>query len=127
MFVGDCIYGNLYKFELNSDRTGFVFHDAALSDKVVNTGESMDDLIFGTGFGCLTDIEVGPDGLLYVLSLSEGTIYKIMPKTMMIPMDEVVITQPATSPLEYAVYAIIAALIITGIVIYLAKFKRKSK
>lgn len=126
VFAGDCIYGNLYKFELNSDRTGFVFHDAALSDNVVNTGESMDDLIFGTEFGCLTDIEVGPDGLLYILSLSEGTIYKIMPKTMM-PMDEVVHTQPVHSPIEYAVYAVTAALIIAGIVIYLIKVKRKSK
>lgn len=126
VFVGDCIYGNLYKFELNSDRTGFVFYDAALSDNVVNTGESMDEVIFGTGFGCLTDIEVGPDGLLYILSLSEGTIYKIMPKTMM-PMDEVVYTQPVHSPIEYAVYAVIAALIIAGIVIYLTKVKRKSK
>jgi glucose/arabinose dehydrogenase len=99
MFVGDCIYGNLYKFELNPDRTGF---------------------------GCLTDIEVGPDGLLYVLSLSEGTIYKIMPKTMT-PMDEVVNLPPEHSPIEYAVYAIIAALIVAGIVIYLTKVRRKSK
>jgi glucose/arabinose dehydrogenase len=126
VFAGDCIYGNLYKFELNPDRTGFVFHDAALSDNVVNTGESMDELIFGTGFGCLTDIEVGPDGLLYILSLSEGTIYKIMPKTMM-PMDEVVHTQPVHFPIEYTIYAVIAALIIAGIIIYLIKVKRKSK
>ena len=127
VFAGDCIYGNLYKFELNSDRTGFVFHDAALSDNVVNTGESMDEVIFGTGFGCLTDIEVGPDGLLYILSLSEGTIYKIMPKTMMIKTDEVVRTSPTPFPIEYSIYTIISAAIIAGIAIYLTKVKRKSK
>ena len=127
VFVGDCIYGNLYKFELNSDRTGFVFSDVALSDKVVNIGESMDENIFGTGFGCLTDIEVGPDGLLYIVSLSEGTIYRMMPKTMMISMAEPVHTQPSTFPIEYAAYTMIAGLIIVGIVIYLAKIKRKSK
>ena len=127
VFVGDCIYGNLYKFELNSDRTGFVFNDTALSDKVVNTGESMDENIFGTGFGCLTDMEVGPDGLLYIVSLSDGTIYRIMPKTMMKMDTEIGYTQPHIFPIEYGVYAIIISIIIAGIVIYLAKTKRKSK
>lgn len=126
VFVGDCIYGNLYKFELNSDRTGFVFNDPALADKVVNTGESIEENIFGTGFGCITDIEVGSDGLLYVLSLSDGTIYRIMPTTMM-AMDEVVHTQPVLFPIEYAVYAVIAAIIIASIVVYLVKAKRKNK
>ncbi len=136
VFAGDCIYGNLYKFELNSDRTGFVFDNPELSDNVVNTGESMDEVIFGTGFGCLTDIEVGPDGLLYILSLSEGTIYKIMPTTMVKEITEIENTtnafqtstvKPTSFQIEDAVYAVIAALIITGIVIYLTKVKRKSK
>lgn len=127
VFVGDCIYGNLYKFELNSDRTGFVFNDAALSDKVVNTGESMDENIFGTGFGCLTDMEVGPDGLLYIVSLSDGTIYRMMPKTMMKMDTEIGYTPAPIFPIEYGVYAIIVSIIIVGIVIYLAKTKRKSK
>src|SRR5574341_744222 len=136
VFAGDCLYGNLYKFELNSDRTGFVFDDVALSDNVVNTGESMDEVIFGTGFGCLTDIEVGPDGLLYILSLSEGTIYKIIPATMVQKITEIENTQnafqtstvkPTAFQIEDAVYAVIAALIIAGIVFYLTKVKRKSK
>jgi uncharacterized membrane protein len=134
VFVGDCIYGNLYKFELNPDRTGFVFHDAALSDNVVNTGESMDEIIFGTGFGCLTDIEVGPDGLLYIVSLSERTIYRIMP-VMMKKITEIentpnafqIDTLPPTAfHIEDTVYAVIAAVIIAGIVIYLTKVKRKT-
>ena len=126
VFVGDCIYGNLYKFELNPDRTGFVFHNDALSDNVVNTDESMDEVIFGTGFGCLTDIEVGPDGLLYILSLSEGTIYKIMPAMMIKKITEIENT-PSAFQIEDAVYTVIVALIIAGIVIYLTKIKRKSK
>jgi hypothetical protein len=28
--------------------------------------------VFGSGFGGITDIEVGPDGYLYVLALYEG-------------------------------------------------------
>ena len=128
VFVGDCINGNLYKFELNSDRTGFVFNNPALVDQVANTGESLDDIIFGTGFGCLTDIEVGSDGLLYIVSLSEGTIYRIMPKTMIAQTDTETIQTPAKMfSTKYEIYTIVAALIIAGIVIYLVKSKRKRK
>lgn len=128
LFAADCIYGNLYKFELNSDRTGFVFKDSVLADNVVNMGEPMDEIIFGTDFGCITDMEVGPDGLLYILSLSDGTIYRIMPQTMMIKTDtETEYAQPTAFPLEYGVYVIIVTIIIVGIIIYLAKAKRKSK
>lgn len=125
VFVGDCIYGNLYKFGLNSDRTEFVFNDSALSDKVVNTGESIEEILFGTGFGCITDIEIGQDGFLYVVSLSDGVIYKIMPKTAM-PIDEEISDIPIdrSFPTEYLVYGIVAALIIIGI-IYLVKSKNK--
>jgi hypothetical protein len=34
------------------------------------------NIIFGTGFGVITDIKTGPDGNLYVLGYA-GTIYKI--------------------------------------------------
>ncbi|MBM2851970.1 MAG: uncharacterized protein HW420_517 [Candidatus Nitrosotenuis sp.] len=82
VFVGDCNNGNLYRFKLNSDRTGFVFESPELSDKVLNTDESMDEILFGTGFGCMTDIEVGPDGLVYIVSLSDEKIYRLVPKVM---------------------------------------------
>ena len=35
---------------------------------------------FADGFGGITDLEVGPDGYLYVLSLGLGTLFKIVPK-----------------------------------------------
>jgi len=128
VFVGDCINGNLYKLELNQVRTGFVFNDPTLADNVVNTGESLEEITFGTGFDCITDIEVGPDGLMYIVSRSHDSIYRIMPKTMMIKTDtEIGYTPPSIFPIEYAVYALIVVLIITGIVIYLAKTKRKRK
>jgi glucose/arabinose dehydrogenase len=43
-----------------------------------NLVESMDEILFGKNFGIISDIEFGPDGALYVISLSEGTIYKII-------------------------------------------------
>ncbi|EGP94109.1 PQQ-dependent sugar dehydrogenase [Nitrosarchaeum koreense] len=79
LFVGDCNTGNLYKFELNENRNGFEFTNSFLQDNVVNKDESLDEIIIGTGFGCVTDIERGPDGFLYVVSLSEGAIYRILP------------------------------------------------
>ncbi len=79
LFVGDCNAGNLYKFELNENRDGFEFTSTFLQDNMIDKNESMDEIIIGTGFGCITDIERGPDGFLYIVSLSEGTVYRILP------------------------------------------------
>ncbi|HXR80986.1 MAG TPA: PQQ-dependent sugar dehydrogenase, partial [Saprospiraceae bacterium] len=81
MFVGDVNTGNLFNFKLDEERTGL---DLAgpLSDKVANTPEELqDNNIFGSGFGVITDIQVGPDdGYLYVLTYG-GTIYRIAPSS----------------------------------------------
>jgi glucose/arabinose dehydrogenase len=83
LFVGDINNGNLYFFEVNRDRTGVRFHDPRLldlvADPVKEEGEEseLSSLIVGEGFGRITDIETGPDGLLYILSYEEGKIYRI--------------------------------------------------
>ena len=43
---------------------------------------SSQDVTFSKGLGKVTDIEVGPDGYMYVLSLymNKLTIFKIAPK-----------------------------------------------
>jgi glucose/arabinose dehydrogenase len=76
-FVGDISYGNLYRFELNEDRVDFKFNDPGLEDRVVDNNKELDSVIFGVGFSGITDIKTGPDGLLYVLSFEDGTIYRI--------------------------------------------------
>jgi len=48
-------------------------------DRETPTHEPMDDIIFGSNFGCITDVEFGPDGFLYVVSITDGAIYKIEP------------------------------------------------
>lgn len=40
-------------------------------------GES---ILIGTGFGTTPSIEQGPDGNLYVVSVTDGAIYKISPR-----------------------------------------------
>ena len=65
---------------MNKDRTELVL-TGKLSDKVANSSAEIDesDIVFGQGFGGITDIEVGPyDGYLYVLSYRDGAIYRIV-------------------------------------------------
>jgi aldose sugar dehydrogenase len=78
MFVGDVHNGWIYHFDLNQDRTDLIL-DGLLADKIANTPEEMQETIFGEGFGGITDLEVGPDGYLYVVSIGQGAIYRIVP------------------------------------------------
>jgi glucose/arabinose dehydrogenase len=78
MFVGDVHRGNIYHFELNDDRTGFVLQ-GNLEDNVGDTGSEMEEVIFGRNFGGISDIEVGPDGYLYIVSIGLGKIFSIVP------------------------------------------------
>ena len=78
MFVGDIKKGNLYHFDLNQSRTGLVL-DGTLSNKISNTPNDSQPVIFASGFEeGITDLQVGPDGYLYVLTFA-GSIYRIVP------------------------------------------------
>jgi aldose sugar dehydrogenase len=80
MFVGDINNGNLYFFTINSNRTGLDLAGiAGLDDLVADNAEELNAVIFGRGFtGGITDIETGPDGNLYILTLS-GDLYRLVP------------------------------------------------
>jgi glucose/arabinose dehydrogenase len=108
VFVVECNTGNLYRFTLDSDRTGFVFDSPDLMDLVLNVGDSTNEIILGSGFGCATDIERGPDGFLYILSLSQGVIYRILPADA----EQAISNTPKSEfPIEYAL--ITSSIIIT--------------
>jgi aldose sugar dehydrogenase len=77
IFVGDVKTGNLYNFRLDSTREQLLL-DPPLDDKVADTPQEIQDIVFGRGFGVITDIQVGSDGYLYILGI-DGTIYKIVP------------------------------------------------
>ena len=80
VFIGDVNTGNLYNFRLDADRTGLLLNDA-LEDKIADTHDELQSVIFGQGFGVITDIQVGAgDGYLYVLTY-DGSIYRIVPAT----------------------------------------------
>ena len=83
IFVGDINNGNLYFFGINENRNAIQLdaaqQESGLSDLVVDNGEELSAITFGSGFGGITDIETGPDGFLYVLSYDDGIIYRISP------------------------------------------------
>ena len=80
LFVGDIHNGNIYHFELDDSRTRLLL-DGPLSDRVANIYKELEPAIFAKGFGGITDLQVGPDGYLYVLSYSKGSIYRIIPRS----------------------------------------------
>jgi glucose/arabinose dehydrogenase len=75
--------GYLYRFDLDAARDGIdTSLDPRLADLVADNtqrfdGTESESLRFGTGFGVVTDIRTGPNGNLFVTSLTEGAIFEI--------------------------------------------------
>jgi len=66
----------------HGNRREIVVSDPRLFDGVADNLDKFEiteseSLLFGTGFGIGTDIHTGPNGNLFVVSLSHGTIYEI--------------------------------------------------
>ena len=91
LFVADINNGNIYHFDLTENRSSLVLKDN-LTDKVADNKKEYDDIVFAEGFGGITDLEIGPDGYMYVLTFHErtyngyphyygnGAIYRIIPE-----------------------------------------------
>jgi aldose sugar dehydrogenase len=78
--------GSLYRFRLTADRLNLdLSADPRLADRVADNlfraqkfdGTESESLIIGEGFGTTTDIVQGPDGNLYVVSITDNAIYRI--------------------------------------------------
>ncbi|HJW45365.1 MAG TPA: hypothetical protein VJ484_02640, partial [Lysobacter sp.] len=89
LFVGFSIpvplNGALFRFELTGDRMHIAPSDPRLADRVMDNRTFYDmtegeSLLFGTNFGVVTDIQTGPNGNLYVVSLFNGNVYEIFRK-----------------------------------------------
>jgi glucose/arabinose dehydrogenase len=87
MFVGDIYNGNPYRFELNDSRTGLALAEL-LSDRIANDVLETQESVIAYGFGGITDIQIGPDGYLYIAIIEDyyptinsvGTNYKMLPR-----------------------------------------------
>lgn len=81
LFVADANTGRIYDFKLNENRTGLQLQ-GVLKDKIADNLNELRSISFATGFGRITDMEIGPDGYLYALSSNNKglSIDRIVPK-----------------------------------------------
>ena len=84
VFVGTAKKGTIFRFDLNDDRESLKLA-GDLADSVYSKKEDYGNAVFGENFGVVTDLKVGPDGYLYVVSayrgVDEGSVYKIVPNS----------------------------------------------
>jgi glucose/arabinose dehydrogenase len=74
--------GYLFRFNLTGNRRKVGVDDPLLADRVADNLAKHDlteseTLLAGRNFGVVTDVETGPNGNLFVVSLSQGTLYEI--------------------------------------------------
>jgi aldose sugar dehydrogenase len=75
--------GYLFRFNLNDERRGLdLTADPRLADRVADNVAKFEiteseSLLIGMNFGVGTDVETGPNGNVFVVSLSNGAIYEI--------------------------------------------------
>jgi aldose sugar dehydrogenase len=74
--------GSLFRFELTNNRKQIDVDDPRLADRVADNIHKWEiteseSIRFGQNFGVGTDVQTGPNGNLYVVSLSHGNVYEI--------------------------------------------------
>ncbi|HYT68933.1 MAG TPA: PQQ-dependent sugar dehydrogenase [Vicinamibacterales bacterium] len=74
--------GYLFRFNLTGNRRGIAIDDPRLADHVADNTAKFDiteseTILAGRDFGIGTDIRTGPNGNLFVVSLSNGAIYEV--------------------------------------------------
>ncbi|GIV09582.1 MAG: hypothetical protein KatS3mg019_1673 [Fimbriimonadales bacterium] len=77
-FVGESNNGGLYQFNLNATRDDFTL-TGALADRVADSTTERNLSRIGASWGVVTDLRMGPDGYLYVVSMYANRIYRIRP------------------------------------------------
>jgi glucose/arabinose dehydrogenase len=89
LFVGfsvpEPLGGPLFRFNLTGNRRRIAVDDPRLRDRVADNVTFHDmteseSLLIGTDFGVVTDIETAPGGSVFVVSISNGAIYEILPR-----------------------------------------------
>ena len=74
--------GQIWHFSLTGNRRKVGVDDSRLEDRVADNAFKYDiteseSLLFGRDFGVGTDIQTGPNGNLFVVSLDQGAVYEI--------------------------------------------------
>jgi aldose sugar dehydrogenase len=88
LFVGaatpNAADGYLFRFNLTGNRRQIAVADRRLRDRVADNTDKSDlteseSLLIGRDFGIVTDIQTGPSGTLFAVSLTDGAVYEIYP------------------------------------------------
>lgn len=99
VWVADANFGALYALPLKANRTVLnVAGFPGVADLVANSTAERDQFRLGSGFIIPTDLQIGPDGNLYVLSYYPGPLYRITGPGRGIPV-------PALPPLAALLFA----------------------
>jgi aldose sugar dehydrogenase len=74
--------GHVFRLNLTGNRTRIGVDDPRLEDRVadnVNKWEitESETLLFGRNFGIVTDVQTGPNGNLFLVSLTSGVVYEV--------------------------------------------------
>ena len=74
--------GHLFRLQLTGNRRRIAVDDPRLDDRVADNRHKWEvteseSLLIGRNFGVGTDVQMGPDGRLYIVSLDRGAIYAI--------------------------------------------------
>ena len=74
--------GHLFRLQLTGNRRAIAVDDPRLDDRVADNLHKWElteseSLLIGRNFGIGTDVQTGPNGNLYIVSLSNGAVYEI--------------------------------------------------
>ena len=76
--VGDANFFQIYALPLNAERTAFDLTGfTGVADLVADSSAERDQFSIGSGFSSITDLVLGPDRHLYVVSIGWGTVFRI--------------------------------------------------
>jgi glucose/arabinose dehydrogenase len=72
--------GTLYHFDLTNNRTELLLNkNSTIENQTAPNLVDLQPYSFGKDFGGISSLEVSPDGYLYIVSIQQGAIYKIVP------------------------------------------------
>jgi glucose/arabinose dehydrogenase len=84
LFLGDLHGGKIFHFDLTPSRKSIVLTGPLADGVADNTLDKrfaeQSSILFGSDFGTITDVKTGPGGM-FVLSLSNGALYRITTTT----------------------------------------------
>ena len=81
LVVGN-VRGGLWRFELTGNRRRIAVDDPRLADRVADNAARGDlteseSLLWGSGFGIVTDVQTAPDGTLHLVYHGLGAVYRV--------------------------------------------------